>query len=170
MQIHRVSKLQEYKISEYLGWAQVPASGSRPFNPGDIVTDHWLGECKTHIAYGCDVIFRGSVWNKIEREAMSTFKYPILFADTGWANLAETWCVVPSKMVNSARYIGVPEDHADRWKASIRFAHEQLGTYYLEKNREYGNHPVVVSKLGSSNVAILPILYFKDFLASGNIL
>ena len=57
------SDRQEKLISKYLGWSQVTGSGARPMHPGDIVSDGWLGECKTHVTPGHRIGFNFSVWD-----------------------------------------------------------------------------------------------------------
>ena len=58
-------------------------SGARPLHPGDIVSEYWLGECKTHTSR-CELwVFHFDVWAKICEEAQSQFKHPVLFVDNG---------------------------------------------------------------------------------------
>lgn len=90
------SNLQESRISKYLGWNKVVASGARNFHPGDIESEDWLGECKTHTKVSNKVIFHKDIWDKICSEAQSKMKYPILFVDNGSQLLTDTYCMVPS--------------------------------------------------------------------------
>ena len=91
------SKLQESSIANFLGWKVVSGSGSR-FEPGDISSDNWLGECKTHVEGGHRIEFHKNVWEKIKIEAMSKFKMPVYFVDDGSQSLKHTW--VMFKRVN----------------------------------------------------------------------
>lgn len=88
------SMKQESAIASALGWSRVTGSGARINYPGDVCSDEWMGECKTHTTPGHPVIFNFAVWDKIEKEAMSQFKQPILFVDDGSQDLAKTWCMI----------------------------------------------------------------------------
>ena len=95
------SNLQEKTIAKYLGWSRVVASGSRKFYPGDIESDFWLGECKTHTKISDRVIFHKDVWIKIQNEAQSKLKHPVLFVDNGSQSVSSTYCMIPSHLVAS---------------------------------------------------------------------
>ena len=95
------SSLQESRISNYLGWDKVVASGARNFYPGDIESEEWLGECKTHIKISKKILFHKDVWNKICLEAQSKMKYPVLFVDNGSQLLTDTYCLIRSSAFNS---------------------------------------------------------------------
>ena len=87
------STRQEKMIARYLGWEVVSASGARSFCPGDVRSADWLGECKTHMRPQDRVVVELSVWNKIQEEARSVFKAPVLFVDDGTQKADHTWCV-----------------------------------------------------------------------------
>lgn len=91
------SSKQEHRIAEALGWEVTSGSGSRAFYPGDVSSDMWLGECKTHISVQ-PAIFYFSVWDKICDEAASQFKRPVLFVDNGTQQLARTWCMTQTTL------------------------------------------------------------------------
>lgn len=91
------SSKQEKMIAEYLEWECVVASGARPCHPGDISSDHWLGECKTHIVPGNRVKFVFKEWDKICEEAMSRGKFAVLFADDGSQKEKNTWCMINAR-------------------------------------------------------------------------
>ena len=42
------SERQEKYIANQLGWDVVTGSGARDCHPGDVKSDAYLGECKTH--------------------------------------------------------------------------------------------------------------------------
>lgn len=90
----KFSDKQEKLIASSLGWVQVSGSGSRPNLPGDVESDIYLGECKTHTTPGHSINFKFSVWDKIEEEAYSRFKKPVLFVDDGSQKLDHTYCMV----------------------------------------------------------------------------
>ena len=89
------SDKQETVVANYLGWKRVSASGARPFNKGDIVSEQWLCECKTHTARTVDYKVMFSVWRKIEREAMSCMKRPVLIIDNGTQKIEDQCAVIP---------------------------------------------------------------------------
>ena len=90
---------QEKLIADYLNWKCVVASGARACHPGDIKSDYWLGECKTHVTTGNRIKFMYKEWAKICEEAMSKFRFPVLFVDDGSQQIATTWCMINSKTV-----------------------------------------------------------------------
>jgi hypothetical protein len=87
------SNRHEKMIAEYLGWKQISGSGARPFAPGDINADQWLGECKTHITPGHKIHFDIKIWNKIAEESASQFKQPAYFVDDGSQKINRTWVI-----------------------------------------------------------------------------
>lgn len=89
------SSIQENKIAESLGWKVVTGSGSRNCHPGDVESDSWLGECKTHVERTDKITFNLNVWKKIREEAAAKFKVPVLFVDNGTQLLEYTWCLFP---------------------------------------------------------------------------
>ena len=88
------SNAQEYMIANFLGWDKVAGSGAADFHAGDVVSDKFLGECKTHEIPGSKVVFRQDVWKKISDEAMVFSRKPVLFADDGSQSWRRTYCLV----------------------------------------------------------------------------
>lgn len=95
------SNLQESRIAEYLGWRRVAASGARPFDKGDIASDEYAGECKTHKSHDIYAIFYLFDWGKITSEAMSPSRRPVLFTDNGTQKTDKTFCMIDRKFVSS---------------------------------------------------------------------
>lgn len=89
----KYSSIQEHRIADTLNWQVVSGSGARPTHIGDVGSDLWLGECKTHTKPGNKLTFTRTVWDKIKTEASSVFKYPVLFVDDGSQSLSKTWCM-----------------------------------------------------------------------------
>lgn len=87
------SSIQENMIASALGWKVVTGSGSRNLHPGDVISDDWLGECKTHTSPGHRIVFYASVWKKICDESAAKFKFPVLFVDDGSQDKFNTWCM-----------------------------------------------------------------------------
>lgn len=94
------SSIQENKIAESLGWKVVTGSGSRDCHPGDVESDSWLGECKTHVKRTDKITFNLNVWKKIRDEGASKFKVPVLFVDNGTQLLEYTWCLFPASFIS----------------------------------------------------------------------
>lgn len=90
------SNKQERMVSDFLGWKQVTGSGARPFYVGDVVSDDWLGECKTHATIKSRITFKCSVWSKIRIEAKSCNKFAVYFSDDGSQKAKRTYCVISS--------------------------------------------------------------------------
>ena len=72
------SSKQENQISKLLGWSTVSASGARNFHPGDIRSNRWLGECKTHMKCSDKILFKFSEYSKICKESTEEFRFPAL--------------------------------------------------------------------------------------------
>lgn len=102
------SSKQEHNIADALGWKVTSGSGARAFYPGDVSSDAWLGECKTHLG-ATPVLFYWSVWNKIVDEAASQFKRPVLFVDNGTRDLNYTWCMVSTILDYDGEIYTIPE-------------------------------------------------------------
>jgi len=85
------SYIQEKMIANYLGWDVVSGSGARPHHPGDIKSDEWLGECKTHMKEVSIIHFDFRVYNKLMNEAMSQMRKPVLFVDNGVSDSRNTY-------------------------------------------------------------------------------
>lgn len=102
------SSKQEKMIAKSLGWSVVSGSGSRNLHPGDVQSDEWLGECKTHEKPGHKIIFYKSVWDKIVDEAISKYRFPALFVDDGSQSIVNTWVMfntLPSTKYTLCSYI-----------------------------------------------------------------
>lgn len=98
------STKQENMVATSLGWRTVTGSGSRDFHKGDVVSELFLGECKTHVKISGKLIFYKSHWEKITKEAQESLRYPVLFTDNGSQKLNKTWCLY-SNIVNSHKEI-----------------------------------------------------------------
>lgn len=85
------SRKQEKLIANLLDWNVVSGSGARNLYPGDIQSDEWLGECKTHTTPGHKIVFFKTVWEKIVDEAIAKHRFPALFVDDGSQAISNTW-------------------------------------------------------------------------------
>lgn len=93
MNTKEFSSAHEKEVAAHLNWKVVSGSGARHTYPGDLISDEWLGECKTHVAYNPKILFQFSVWDKISEEAHSKFRFPVLFVDAGKQSCKTTWCM-----------------------------------------------------------------------------
>lgn len=119
------SSKQENLVASTLGWSVVPGSGARSLHPGDIQSDEWIGECKTHETPGHRIVFNYTVWKKISDEAASRFKFPVLFVDDGSQRLSDTWCMFNQRP-------GVPHylvDYLSKQSKTLTFISSDLYSY-----------------------------------------
>lgn len=89
----KYSSAQESMIANTLNWKVVAGSGAVACLPGDVISDNWLGECKTHTSPRQKIQFMRNHWEKIKEEAMMKRRMPILFTDDGSQKAARTWCL-----------------------------------------------------------------------------
>ena len=109
-----------YLTSDFLPWHQVTGSGSRPNLLGDVVCESWLGECKTHEKRTDKVTFVFSVVNKINLEAISSFKKFALFVDDGSQLSQNTAVLFKSETDKYANTVEVND------KSSIKFSINEI--------------------------------------------
>ena len=153
------SRIQETRIADALGWSVVSGSGSRHLNPGDVISENWMGECKTHVNHGHRIKFDLDVWIKIQQEAKSRFKYPVLFSDDGTQNLSHTWAMFPSHSPVDVRIID-PE-YPFKFNKHISFEHIVLKNRII--NQSGDGRPILYTvTFGSSDVYIAEFRYFQQ--------
>ena len=127
------SSKQEKLIADALGWEVVKGSGSRPTRTGDVVGDRWLGECKTHMGGNHPVNITYDVWQKIKKEAIAKFKFPVLFVDDGSQQLSQTWCILPNIAPITSEYREQIEDYPFPIKKNLRFWTDALATWGFDR-------------------------------------
>ena len=124
-----------YLTSDFLPWHQVTGSGCRPNFLGDVVCESWLGECKTHENPTDKVTFVFSVVNKIDLEAISSFKKFALFVDDGSQLSQNTAVLFKSGTNKDTNTIDVND------KSSIKFSIKEIKEnepiYLLKDNSLY---------------------------------
>lgn len=141
------SDKQEKLIANYLGWFQVVGSGSRPMLTGDISSTNWLGECKTHITSGNNILFDSKVWDKIVSEASAKFRQPAYFVDDGSQDTDKTWVMFMDTYLSS-RFEVV--EYPYKINKTITFKHSDLKarTPYLAVYKLHlGNYDVMLTTL-----------------------
>ena len=155
MSTKEYSSKQEKIIANYLGWQVVPGSGARACHPGDIVSDDWLGECKTHLGPDHMIEFKYDVWLKLLNEADSQFKYPILIVDDGSQKIEHTWCVILNHSVSDVSFKILPFTI----NKNIRFDGSTLK--YKLQNADVDTFQ---ADWQTKCICICPISNFKDIL------
>lgn len=161
------SNKQEKLIADYLNWAVVVGSGARDFHPGDITSDDWLCECKTHTSSGHDIYFNRDVWKKLSNEAISKFKFPVLFVDDGSQKVENTWCMFPYLSTCAPDSHLVPFDFNSS-SVNVKFKHaiviEQFRSFKQDKDYK---HIVFITTIGGHDVGIVPLYEFKSMFVEG---
>lgn len=156
------SERQESMIARYLGWTLVPASGARDFDKGDIKSDNFLAECKTHIAPQVRISFSLSVWKKLTAEAMANFKTPVLFTDDGTQLIERTWAIVDIRSLPCAHDVYVISEPKMRInKSTVSFVPDNISTPH--------KHFLMMCKHSEQNIgfAIMPLATFKHMFFVG---
>ena len=153
------SSVQEKNIADSLGWDVVSGSGSRHLSPGDVISDKWLGECKTHVTPGQMIAFLESVWEKLQEEADSRFKFPVLFVDDGSQDLEKTWCMM--RFAPMSDYMELdPPSSVRSFDSSVSFKHDIV--YRIHKSNYSKYNSPILYRLEVSGKPVY-ITHFFDF-------
>lgn len=144
------SNIQESKIANYLNWNKVSGSGARAFHPGDLENDKWLGECKTHKTSSSKLKFLFSHWDKLEEEAISQFKQPVLFVDNGTQNIYNTYVMIK-----------IP----DRFLQDDYFEYDYSNKQSISFDINCDNFPIFF-KRDNCKYSIIPLSDFKNVKSS----
>ena len=150
-------------VSNYMGWSTVSGSGSRPFNPGDVNSIHFLVECKTHVEEQSNVVFRKTHWKKIVNEATSKHRYPALVTDDGTQKSENTWVMISRRMLpdeDSFELQGV--NNTARTDATITFNHRCAFEIY-KTCRSDNLIYYFLGKFDDDAVAVMPLYEFRKF-------
>lgn len=160
------SSRQESRVAAAMGWEVVSGSGARDFDPGDVIGDQWMAECKTHVTAGQKIKFMLSVWKKIKEEASSRFRYPVLIVDDGTQNLNRTWVMYPCDSIKANG------THFAMWtkivKTNVSFDHDkQYQDYldmrsYLEKVHNTVQYLVYDLEFDGQRVGVCPFRVFQE--------
>lgn len=157
------SAKQESLVASILGGNVVPGSGARPTAPGDVKSELWLAECKTHTEPGHNIFFDLNVWKKISAEAMALYRLPVLIVDDGSQKEKNTWCLCRSSNVDKTNLMVVDFPATIRknitckdakLKETLKQADRYLGAFYI------GACFDVVWE--GEEISILPISTFKE--------
>lgn len=155
------SSIQESLIAKYLDWDVVTGSGARDCHPGDIVSNEWLGECKTHVSAGKKITFNWDVWNKISNEASAKFRFPVLFVDDGSQKLANTWCLFPYHLLACSSSTII--EYKSPAQAHIVFEHQTMLERYKSLQKQYNNDLVILAiTFRNLRLGIVPLTTFRE--------
>ena len=130
----------------------VSASGARPFNPGDIKSENWLCECKTHTKPTDKITITKSVWEKLSNEAKSVMKRPVLFVDNGTQKIEDTWAIVPEYFFRTSISLVSFVKESEK---TFTFSHSQMKS---GKPKDTG----VRISIGNQSLLIVGVEYFKS--------
>ena len=156
------STIQERMVAKYMGWNVVTGSGSRPFRPGDIKSDNFLLECKTHTKEQANIVFYEEHWNKIVIEARAVNKYPALVVDNGTQKAECTWVAVPRRIVTNNTHTLIRLNNTSTKGTTVTFNHGS--TYSLYKSEyELDSINFFQETLGNNTIAIFPLSEFAKF-------
>lgn len=157
---------QEHMVAEYIGWKVVSGSGARPFKPGDITSDHYLVECKTHTKKQDKICFKLSHWAKICEEALAKNKLPLLVTDEGSQRYNHTWVMTPLKFVQNCTTVNVIDgwNNTSRSGNTIIFDDVSAKQLYLLKSVPEQTS-VFVARWNADDdyLAIMPLREFREF-------
>ena len=154
------SSKQEKMIADYLNWKVVVGSGSRACHPGDIISDDWLGECKTHTKVDQPVFFSSDVWTKICNEASFQHRNPVLFSDDGSQKINRTWCMINHFAVeDGGRKLPIQK----KFNKNFTMKHAELDSLYNIDGIINGtSEPICyLAGLNRYSVVILPLPIFR---------
>lgn len=146
------SDKQEKLVANHTNGRQISGSGARPFAPGDVESEDWLIECKTHTTPGHKISFTESVWNKIQDEAMIRHKYPAYVVDDG------------SQMLSNQRVLFslCPEDLSSLPKENIQKFVKAAITFPVESIR---SGVIYQAYWGGKTVYVVSLKYFEELFS-----
>lgn len=158
------SDRQESAVANYLGWKQVSASGARPFNKGDVISERWLCECKTHTTVIREYKVLFSVWTKLLNESTSCMKRPVLIIDNGTQKIENQCAFVPKIFIPIDTFsYPVISEISDRVKIksntkSISFDVDVLSSMKKDKY-------CILYKVEGIEFVIMPIEIFRELVS-----
>ena len=157
---------QEHMVANYMGWRVVSGSGARPFKPGDITSDHFLVECKTHTELQDRICFKRKHWEKIAIEAQSSTKFPILVTDNGTQDSKYTWVMLPLRIINNCAVPNSIDGLCDTSRKGTTVTFDPFDAMSLYKSKSAdGQISLFIARWGAEGecLAIMPLSSFKEF-------
>jgi len=158
------SSKQEKLVAKELGGYSIGGSGAMPGVPGDVKTEDWLVECKTHTQSDQNIFFDLNVWTKIKNEAMGMHKKPVLIVDDGSQTVEKTWCLCRANNLNLGSVISLDLPMAVRKNITCR--HDKLEKALKDGTKRYigafYNGGVFEANWAGENVIITSLATFKE--------
>lgn len=148
------SSKQEKLVAQELNGKTVSGSGARPGHPGDVITERWLIECKTHTTPNKSIAFNDTVWKKIKDEAFAMHRKPLLVVDDGSQSLSKTWCLCLAMNINLSRVVTV--DFPVSIRKNISCKHDKLKSTLKDSTKQ------LVSESGFYNMAAYELTWCED--------
>lgn len=157
------SSKQEKMVADVLGWEVVAGSGAAACYPGDVISDEWLGECKTHVEPGHKIFFSKDVWEKIKTEATVKHRFPVLFADDGTQKYKNTWCICLCDRLETEDILFIPI--VKGVNKNISFNHgEQSNNVAQILGDNPGKHIVLTATWHGEKIAICQLSVFASIV------
>lgn len=153
------SSKQEHLIADFLDWQVVPGSGATACIPGDIRSDTWLGECKTHTSSGKKIQFHAEVWDKIQEEATSKYKYPAYFVDDGSQRLDRTWVLFDINQISCSE--PVLAEYPFTVRKNISFNHIDILPYMRRAAGDSSIGAVFLVNLSNKQLGLTDVYTFE---------
>lgn len=157
------SEKQEKAVADALGWSAIGGSGAAPCAPGDVKSDEWLCECKTH-ASEHRIFFDKDVWVKIKEEAYSTRRKPVLIVDDGSQDLKHTWCLCNKNSINLTSLLTIDLPYAVR--KNISFDDSKAKEFLKVSGKPYIGEcfiDIIFSlNWADSEILVMPFSSFKE--------
>ena len=152
------SNIQEKLVASMIDGKQVTGSGARPFHYGDVISDEWLVECKTHTEPGHNIYFGADIWSKIQKEAIFHHRMPALVVDEGSQKSQNTWCLIHKHNVDWSTYSLYGTKNITTKNITLR--NEDLQELYstLDYSQLYS------FKWNNKEVVILPLERFSEMM------
>ena len=154
------SNAQEWMVSNYLGWNRVSGSGGATCTAGDVISDKFLGECKTHETEGSKVVFRQDVWSKIQNESMVFGRIPVLIVDDGTQEWRRTYCLINPPADSSI----LPKDEFHVMKFDVNFKkHLSFDPDKLYNKFKKKDNAIYVVPWFDGNVWLMKLQTFNEY-------
>lgn len=154
------SSKQEKMVASVLGWKVVAGSGAAACHPGDVISDMWLGECKTHLKPGQKICFKQDVWEKIKDEAYVKHRFPVLFTDDGTQNEKTTWCLCLARDIELENTVSAPL--TNKATKNIIFDHYTMQVETKIFGSVANKLPIFTANLGGDDVIICQLSVFSQ--------
>lgn len=154
------SSKQENMVADFLDWEVVAGSGAAACYPGDVISDMWLGECKTHTKAGHKIFFDRNVWEKIKEEAYVKHRRPVLITDDGTQWARNTWCVCLKNHLEMEDVVVSPMIKGVNKNISFSGEDQKISAKTLLRTRSA--LPVFSCKWGKDDVIICELYVFAQ--------